>query len=155
MPAKPDKKAVAEHSAREIYRKLMALPRPLDLTSNNDLTKAAGVSTSFFTNLKGKDGEEPKAPSNPTVSNLRLVLEKLGVTLPEFFLDEGQGRVVQVPTTQELEQALADVWEGLPRGKDRQIAFVAESVLRALALPETAGAKQDEGSTDQGAARAK
>lgn len=148
MSAAPDKKAEAERSARDIYRRLMALDRPKEL-SNNKWTDAAGVSTSFFTNMQG----ETKSASNPSVHNLRLILKQVGVTLPEFFLDEARGRLAQVPTKQALEQALADVWEGLPKDKNRQIAFVAENVLRALRLPETLATSEGEGPSDPKAAR--
>jgi hypothetical protein len=141
MSASSSKKAEAERSAREIYRKLMAIERPKDL-SNNRWTAAAGVSTSFFTNMQG----ETKPASNPSVHNLRLILAQVGMTLPEFFLSEARGRLMRVPTKRELEQALDDVWEGLPKDRNKRIAFVAESVLRALELPENKAATADESS---------
>jgi len=149
MSASPDKKAEAERSAREIYQRLMALERPTGL-SNNQWTTAAGVSTSFFTNMQG----ETKPASNPSVHNLRLILKQVGVTLPEFFLDEARGRIAQVPTKRELEQALADVWEGLPKDKSKQITFVAENVLRALRLPQSALTSEGGASNDERAALA-
>jgi hypothetical protein len=143
MVANREKKAEAERRAREIYERLMRI-RPEGM-SNNQWTAKAGVSTSFFTNMQG--GSKPA--SEPSIGNLRLVLNAVGASLPEFFLQEAQGRLMHRPTRQELEQALADVWEGLPSGSpDRQIAYVAQALLPALGLPEPAVSIENGGSSD-------
>lgn len=137
MAATIDKKAEAEANARRLYQKLMAL-KPEGL-SNNEWTRRAGVSTSFFTNMMGVT----KSASEPTVGNLRRILEAIDKTLPEFFLDEGKGRLHRAPGEQEIAQALHDVWDGLPEQKDRQIAYLAAVLTRALALPELEPSTQD------------
>lgn len=143
MAANREKKAEAERRAREIYERLMQV-RPEGM-SNNQWTAKAGVSTSFFTNMQG--GSKPA--SEPSIGNLRLVLNAAGASLPEFFLDEAQGRLMPRPTRRELEQALADVWEGLPPGSsDRQIAYVAQRLLPALGLPELPYASEGDGSSE-------
>lgn len=143
MVANRDKKAEAERRAREIYERLMQI-RPEGM-SNNQWTAKAGVSTSFFTNLQG--GSKPA--SEPSIGNLRLVLNAAGASLPEFFLHESAGRLMSRPTRRELEQALAAVWEGLPSGSpSRQIAYVAQALLPALGLPEPDGSSQGDGLND-------
>lgn len=128
MASNPDKKEAAEKRAVAIYNRLMALPRPSDISSNNAWTDKAGVSTSFFTNMQGKK----KAASEPSIGNLRSVLEAAGSSLPEFFLHEAQGRVIPAPTKQALEQAIEKVLPRLPK-KDRA-EFLAEAVIGALGL---------------------
>lgn len=140
MAIKPDKKADAERRARAIYERLMQV-RPAEL-SNNQWTTKAGVSTSFFTNLQGNN----KPASEPSIGNLRAVVNAAGLTLSEFFLDEARGRVVRRPTRRELEQALASIWEGLPANPDMQPAYVAQNLLPALGLPERPDSSED-GST--------
>lgn len=143
MAANREKKADAERRAREIYERLMRL-RPEGM-SNNQWTAKAGVSTSFFTNLQG--GSKPA--SEPSIGNLRLVLNAVGASLPEFFLEEARGRLLRRPSIRELEQALSDVWEGLPSdGAGRQIAYVAQALLPALGLPELDQSNRDDGLND-------
>lgn len=144
-----DKQESARLSALTIAARLAQNPHPI---SERQWTKDAEVSPSFFSNLRGTP---TKAPSDPSVDQLRKVLRVRGMNLSEFFLAESYGRVMRAPTIQELEQALADVWEGLPKDKNRRISFVAESVLRALGLPESAISKQVEDSSAAKAARAK
>lgn len=142
MAANPDKKAEAERRARAIYERLMKV-RPADL-SNNQWTAKAGVSTSFFTNLQGNN----KPASEPSIGNLRAVVTAAGLSLSEFFLDEAQGRVIRRPTTRELEQALASIWEGLPSNADKQPAYVAQNLLSALGLPALPDSTADGAASD-------
>jgi len=148
MADKMDKKASAQLSALTIAARLAQNPHPI---SERQWTKDAEVSPSFFSNLRGTP---TKPPSDPSVDQLRKMLSVRGLNLAEFFLEEARGKLVRVPTKQALEQALADVWEGLPKGRDRQIAYVAENVLRALQLPENEAAKPGEGLSDDLAAHA-
>lgn len=127
------KKAESEERAKALYLRLMDLPRSDDILSNNKWTAKAGVSTSFFTNLQGKPD---KAASEPSVGNLRLILEAAGTSIPEFFSSEAQGRLVPAPTRQALEQAFADAWDGVAGSKDKRIAYLAGTVLQLLGLPE-------------------
>ena len=92
---KPGKKQRAESSARAIAARLEAMGLPPAFRSERQWIGAAGVSSSFFTNLRGSDN---KPPSDPSIGNLRLILEAGGSSLPEFFLDEAKGRVVRPPT---------------------------------------------------------
>lgn len=131
MPADPGKKAEAETRARALYRRLMALARPAALSSNNKWTEQAGVSTSFFTNMQG--GTKPA--SEPSIGNLRRVLEAAGTTIPEFFAEEAEGRLVPAPTRQALETAIRNAWPSMPRDPGKRPGFLAEVVLRELALP--------------------
>lgn len=143
--ANPDKKAEAERRARDTYQRLMVLKESVKPEmSNNEWTKKAGVSTSFFTNMQGNT----KPASEPTVGNLRAVLAVMGVSLPEFFLAEAKGRLAPVPTQQVLERALADAWAGkMPRTQAGRISYLASVVRQLLQLPAplptTAGANDD------------
>lgn len=148
MAVTSDKKESAQQSALTIAERLAQNPHPI---SERQWTKEAEVSPSFFSNLRGTP---TKPPSDPSIDQLRKILRVRGISLSEFFLPEAHGALAKAPTKQALEQALADVWEGLPKGKSRQITFVAESVLRALGLPENAAATQGEDLTDEPAARA-
>lgn len=131
MAANPEKKAEAERRAREIYERLMSI-RPEGL-SNNQWTAKAGVSTSFFTNMQGTT----KAASEPSIGNLRAVLKVAGSTLPEFFLDDAEGRLMRRPTRLELERALDDILDEVAFvPPNRQALFVAQAVLAALGLGE-------------------
>lgn len=113
----------ATRSARGIYDRLMALPRDEGL-SNNEWAKKAGVNTSFFTNLRNG--------SDPSVNNLRSVLSVLNYSLPEFFLDESRGRVLNKPSQQQVESALAQALTTLPKRADRRASYLAEVVLQIL-----------------------
>lgn len=140
MASNPEKKAEAEKRAQEICRRLLALrdEREPNL-SNNDWTKRAGVSTSFFTNMQGKR----KPASEPSIGNLRAVLEAIGSSLPEFFAGEAEGRLVHPPTQPALEQALADAWDELPRQQVARVAYLASTVRKLLELPERRAATAD------------
>lgn len=120
-------KSEASQRARAIYERLMILSRDVDL-SNNEWAKKAGVNTSFFTNLKNG--------SEPSVGNLRAVLNAIDVTLPEFFVDEAFGRLSRIPSTEELNQAIADALPGLPKSQDKRARYLAEVVLAYLRTPE-------------------
>jgi hypothetical protein len=122
-----ERKAGTTARAKSLYERLMALPRPEGL-SNNEWAKRAGVNTSFFTNVRNG--------SEPSVGNLRSVLEAIGVTLPEFFLDEAPECVVLAPSERELTEALRDALPGLPRSPERRAEYLAEVVLSVLALPK-------------------
>lgn len=147
---RPDKKSDSERRAAAIYDRLMKMDRPLNSKglpmSNNDWTKAAGVSTSFFTNLTTTD---KRAGSEPVVGNLRAILDAAGSSIPEFFLHEAQGRLVPAPTRQALEQAFADAWDGVVGSKDKRIAYLAGTVLQLLGLPDVQRTRDQTG--DQGA----
>lgn len=117
---------VSAFRARALYERLMALPRDKDL-SNNEWTRRAKVNTSFFTNLKNG--------SEPSVGNLRAILEVVGVSLPEFFLDEAQGRLAKTPTVAQLAAAIEAVLPGLPRNLDKRAQYLAEAVQSVLELP--------------------
>lgn len=150
MAANTERKRGAQDSALAIARKLETL-RPQDM-SERQWTIAAGVSPSFFSNLRGTP---TKPPSDPSVDQLRKVLRVAGVTLSEFFLSEAAGRLLASPSRQVLEQAFGDVWAGLPSEQDRQIAYLAETALRALGLPDIDAAKPGGTVPDDRAARVK
>ena len=134
MAANPGKKAAAEASAKEMYRRLLALRDEVQPSmSNNKWTSEAGVSTSFFTNMQG----ESKAASEPSISNLRAVLSVLGISLPEFFAQEAQGRLVHAPNEQALIHAFSDALPDLPRNAGARAAYLASTVQRLLELPES------------------
>jgi len=92
----------------------------------------AGVSSSFFSNMRGTP---TKPPSEPSIGNLRLVLETAGTSLPEFFVAEARGRVVRTPNRRELERAFAEALPGLPRAPDRRAQYLVQSVADVLGLP--------------------
>lgn len=117
------KKLESEARARELYERLSGLKWP-DMSFNEWCTKA-GVNTSFFTNMRNG--------SEPTVGNLRSILEVVGTTLPEFFAHEAQGRLVVIPSEQALEEAFDEVLPELPRGTERRKKYLAEAVLALLA----------------------
>lgn len=125
MASRRDKKADAERRARALYTQLLLL-KPAELTERQ-WTIGAGVSSSFFTNLK--------AGSEPSIGNLRLVLDFVGITLPEFFAPESKGRLLRAPNEPELIAALSRVLPHLPSGVDRQAEFLASTVSGVLGLP--------------------
>lgn len=128
--AKLDKKERARLSALRIADKLECVDH--GHPSVRQWLLAAGVSSSFISNLRGTP---TKAPADPSVSSLRTVLSAGNITLPEFFLDEARGRVIQAPTKQALEEALADAMPQLPRRVEDRPSYLAQVVLDALALP--------------------
>lgn len=138
MATNPEKKAAAETRAKALYRRLMKLERPYPDFSNNIWTEKAGVSSSFFTNLQGNK----KPASEPSVGNLRLVLEAVGVSLPEFFVEEARGQLIRPPSRQALEQALSDALPKMPKKAEERAPFLAEAVLGVLALPADRPAKK-------------
>jgi transcriptional regulator with XRE-family HTH domain len=115
--------------AKALYERLSAVQRPKGL-SNNEWAARAGVNTSFFTNLKNG--------SEPSVGNLRAVLEVVGASLPEFFLEEAKGKLIRLPTAEDLEKALREAIPGMPKRSDKRAEYLAEVVLEILALPEIA-----------------
>lgn len=120
------KREEAADRAKGMFGKLMDLRRPASM-SNNEWTRRAGVSTSFFTNLKNG--------SEPSVGTLRDVLRVVDVTLPEFFIEEAAGRMVRLPTQRELHDALQEALPELPRAPARRAEYLAEVVSQLLALP--------------------
>lgn len=119
--AKLDKRNDSQRRAAEIARRLAAL-QP-DGLSERQWCIRAGVSSSFFSNLRGTP---TKPPSEPSVGNLRAVLTEVGVTLPEFFLDEGEGRVAAISTAQSQ-----SVPSWLSEGS---MAYILEGVLPAVSV---------------------
>jgi hypothetical protein len=148
MVARTDKKDLAEASARAIAERFRKMGVPEPFRSERQWVSAAGVSSSFFTNLRGS---ETKAPSDPSIGNLRLVLEAAGSSIPEFFAEEAQGRMVRPPTRQELEEALRDALDALPARKERRAEYLASVVEQLLRLPQSRPASRaaaDAGATD-------
>jgi hypothetical protein len=145
MAARRDKKNLAEASARGIAERFRRMGVPERFRSERQWVEAAGVSSSFFTNLRGSD---TKPPSDPSVGNLRLVLEAGGSSVPEFFADEARGRLVAPPTRQELEAAFRDALDDLPARRERRAEYLASVVESLLRLPRNrpaTGAGEDEG----------
>jgi hypothetical protein len=130
MAKSPAKKGESERRALELAARLEEI-RPDDLTERQWCIKA-GVSSSFFSNLRGTP---TKQPSEPSIGNLRLVLETAGTTLPEFFVAESRGRVVRVPSRLGLERAFAEALPGLPRAPDRRAEYLVQVVADVLELP--------------------
>ncbi|HET7255587.1 MAG TPA: hypothetical protein VFJ46_17660 [Xanthobacteraceae bacterium] len=127
VPSNPGKKEQAKASAKEIARRLQVLEKPLAIDSEREWVRVAGVSSSFFTNLRNG--------SDPSVNNLRLILEAAGSSLPEFFRDEARTPLVQVPSKQALEQAIFEALDELPARPGRRAEYLAEVVQQLLALP--------------------
>lgn len=126
-----DKKESAQRSARAIAVGLERV-RGADY-SERQWTIDAGVSPSFFSNLRGTPS---KPPSDPSVDQLRQVLNVKQITLAEFFLDEARGRLSVVPKRQAVEQAFADALASMPsRAADRP-RYLVEVVAGLLELPE-------------------
>lgn len=152
MPGKLERKARAERSARDIAERLTRL-RPPELTERQWCVQA-GVSPSFFSNLRGTP---TKPPSDPSVDGLRAVLDVIGMTPAEFFSLEPGANVIGVPSVRALEQAIADALPGMPLRTDRRAQYLAEAVSRVLALPPDLHANQEarqhtgEGAPSEGA----
>ncbi|WP_156878157.1 hypothetical protein [Sphingopyxis sp. QXT-31] len=121
------KREESARRAREIYDRLMSLPRP-DGYSNNQWASDAGVNTSFFTNLKNG--------SEPSVGNLRSVIEVQGITLPEFFLGEAHGRLSPTASVERLERAILEALPDAPKRYDKRARYLAEVVSQILQLPD-------------------
>lgn len=135
MAEKTEKQERSQASARRIAEGLRKMGLPPRYESERQWIQAAGVSASFFTNLRGSAA---KPPSDPSVGNLRRILEAAGSSLPEFFAGEAKGRVVRPPTRQEIEQAIADALEDLPaRGRERRVEYLASTFERLLGLPKS------------------
>lgn len=80
MAAKANKKALSEARAIALAERLVAL-KPDDLSERQWCIKA-GLSTSFFSNLRGTP---TKRPSEPSIGNLQDILEAAGSSLVEFY----------------------------------------------------------------------
>lgn len=130
MATRPDKKESAQRSALKIAEWLGKIGGAM---SERQWTKEAKVSPSFFSNLRGTP---TKPPSDPSVDQLRQVLNVQDVTLPEFFLPEGKGRIVRAPTKQAVEQAFEDALKRLPSKAADRPRYLAEAVAGVLGLPE-------------------
>lgn len=125
MASREGKREEAARRARVLYARLLRI-KPADLTERQ-WTIRAGVSSSFFTNMaKG---------SEPSIGNLRLVLDEIGVSLPEFFVHEAEGKLLPAPNEQELADALRRVLPGLPKSLDRRAEYLAATVSDVLGLP--------------------
>jgi hypothetical protein len=140
MAARSDKKDLAEASAKKIAERFRKHGLPERFRSERQWVEASGVSSSFFTNLRGS---ETKAPSDPSIGNLRLVLEAGGSSIPEFFADEARGKLVASPTRQELEEAFRDALDALPARKERRAEYLASVVEQLLRLPKNRSSSQD------------
>jgi hypothetical protein len=95
--------------------------------SNNTWAAQAGVNTSFFTNLRNG--------SEPSIGNLRKVLEVVDASLPEFFLSEAEGRLVPAVSKEALETALSEALPEAPKRADKRARYLAEVVSHILQLP--------------------
>lgn len=131
MAKAPKKKEEAQVRAAELAERL-ALIKPDDLTERQWCIQA-GVSSSFFSNLRGTP---TKPPSEPSIGNLREILRIADITLPAFFADEAQGRLVLAPSEQALEEAFRDALPLMPKTGDRRAKYLVEVVGRLLRLPE-------------------
>lgn len=120
------KKEETARRAKAIYDRLMLIDRPAGL-SNNEWAAKAGVNTSFFTNLRNG--------SEPSVGNLRAVLEVVGLSLPEFFASEAAGRLIFAPDERQLIGAIRDALPGLPKRHDRRAEYLADVVQAVLRIP--------------------
>ncbi len=119
-----------------LYAQLMRI-KPAGLTERQWTIKA-GVSPSFFVNLRGS---ATKPPSEPTIGNLRAVVEATGVSLLDFFALEASVRMV--PTKQALEKALSEVLDRLPNEPEDRLAYLATNLSGALALPESYASSEE------------
>jgi hypothetical protein len=131
MAARDGKKESAQKSALAIAAKLARLEH--QFPSEAQWCKHAGVSSSFFSNLRGTP---TKPPSDPSVDSLRSVLRSVNFTLPEMFADEARDRLVPAPTEQAIEQALRDALPDMPRSPERRAEYLASVVLTLLGLPQ-------------------
>lgn len=145
VASNPEKKAEAERRAREIHARLKAV-KPVDL-SYNEWARKAKVSTSFFTNLGDKKASEP------SIGNLRAVLQVAGLSLPEFFITEARGRVIRPPSRQDVEKAILDALPDMPHEDDARARYLAEVVERVLSLPRRRRETPASGRSSKGAAR--
>lgn len=142
METANDKKAEAEARARDLYERLMALKGDSNL-SNNDWCKAAGVNTSFFTAMKGSD---TKRPSEPSIGNLRLVLQAISSSIPEFFVDEARVKLVPLPNQAQLEGMMASLLKavGLVPASDDIAGTLARRLPKALERAASASFDRDD-----------
>jgi hypothetical protein len=130
MAGKEQKKLEAEARAREIANRLERI-RPQGLTDRQWCLRA-GVSPSFFSNLKGTAS---KRPSEPSVGNLRAMLCAAKTTLPDFFADEAEGRSAVLPTAEELELRIRELLPTMPWDPDKFARMLAQGLSLALGLP--------------------
>jgi hypothetical protein len=138
MASRPDKKESAQRSALTIAERLEDV-KPSDL-SERQWTQKAGVSPSFFSNLRGTP---TKPPSDPSVDQLRQVLRVVRVSLAEFFLPEADGALARAPSRRAVEQAIADALPSLPSKAADRARYLAEVVAGVLALPSGLQATPD------------
>lgn len=138
MAAKFDKQESARASALDIARRLAAMPHP---DSERQWTIDAGVSSSFFSNLRGTP---TKAPADPSVALLRQMLKVRGVTLPEFFADEAGSKLLPIALQRGLERAFEQALSALPEREEDRPRYLATVVQGLLALPSTRPATADD-----------
>ena len=130
MAGKEQKKSMAEARATEIANRLERI-RPQGLTDRQWCLRA-GVSPSFFANLKGTAS---KRPSEPSVGNLRSMLRVVNTTLPDFFADEAEGRSAVLPTAEELELHIRELLPRMPWDPDKFARMLAQGLSLAIGLP--------------------
>lgn len=135
---KAEKKQEAEAFAREIARRLDAV-RPPHWNEKN-WTEIAGVSPSFFSNLRGT---KSKPPSVPSVKLLADLLAAADVTLAEFFLPDALGRVVRMPNEQDAERRLTAALVQLPRKPADRVPYLLRTLRGVLGLPAGLPATQN------------
>lgn len=140
--ASTDKKQEAEALALAIAERLKSL-QP-ELWSERHWADKAGVSASFFSNLRGTP---TKPPSVPSVKQLADVLKVVNVTLSEFFLPDARGRVGRVPSEQALERRLSMALVELPKKPADRLPYLLDTVLGVLGLPGSQQAIQSGGRT--------
>lgn len=128
--ASTEKKQEAEALALAIAERLKAL-QP-ELWSERHWADKAGVSASFFSNLRGTP---TKPPSVPSVKQLADVLAAVNVSLSEFFLPDARGKVGRVPSEQALERRLSMALVELPKKPADRLPYLLDTVLGVLGLP--------------------
>ncbi|MGI4877559.1 MAG: hypothetical protein ACRYG4_08745, partial [Janthinobacterium lividum] len=87
-------------------------------------------------------GTMGKPPSEPSVGNLRSLLEYVKVSIPEFFLDEAQGRLIRKPSRRSLEETIEIALKSQPRSADKRASYLAAVIEETLELPELASVVQ-------------
>ena len=112
--------------AKALYDRLMSV-KPMGL-SHNDWTTRAGVNQSALNAVR--------KGSIPSIENLTNLLKAIGLTLPEFFLDEAEGRVIRTPSEEELQHAIREALPGLPSDPGRRMQYLVAVVADVLQLPE-------------------
>jgi len=137
MTAQDEKRKSAQRSALWIAAQLETIREPL---TERQWTIEAGVSPSFFSNLRGTP---TKPPSDPSVDQLRRVLKVRHLTLSEFFIPEARGRVTGRHSQEDLERVFDEALAGLPKKQSARAPYLAQVVVELLALPPAFPARPD------------